>query len=293
MESIERNADDAALYDTARSCEAISVREKAARQIRSRDFRYAIASDLRNKARTAMILDLHDPLEGDDALIARTILTDPNDNNKTHMLLYCHDEALLMLGWLYVYGARKICAERLKAMGSRYPEAYLEADPQGKSLCVQEWTAHAAETALQLLTEDAAVQERLGSAAEVDSEPLHFFLSFHHPRKAVRWWHAKKLNDPVYIAYAGSWTSDDQIKEALAPKISSTGLITEMIFGDLSAADPVFAFSKPEDLTLQDRFCLEIMKNNPSRRIREHVRRELLRAGAEIPGIDLTKPDPL
>ena len=84
-----------------------------------------------------------------------------------------------------------------------------------------------------------------------------------------------------------------QIKEALSVKINSTALITEMVFGDLSGADLVFTFRKPEDLTLQDRFLVEIMKNNPDRAIREHVRQELLWCNTSISGIDLTKPDPL
>ena len=49
-----------------------------------------------------MILDLYDCLDGDELFIARTLLTDPDERNKAHMLLFCRDEALLMLGWLYV-----------------------------------------------------------------------------------------------------------------------------------------------------------------------------------------------
>ena len=259
----------------------------------SRDYQYALSSQIRNPARTAMILGLYDSLEGDDLFIARTILTDPKDDNKAHMLLYCKDEALLMLGWRHVFGARRTCADRLHAMGSRFPEAFEKMDPQEKSRCEQEWLAHAAELALEILSEDEAVCGRISDAAAVDSEPLHFFLSIHHPRLALRWWHARKLEDPVRIAYVGSWTSDDQIKEKLSVRIHSTELITEMICGDLSGADLVFAFRKPEDLTLQDRFLVEIMKNNPDRTIREHVRKELLRGNIEIPGVDLTKPDPL
>ena len=97
----------------------------------------------------------------------------------------------------------------------------------------------------------------------------------------------------IYIAYVGSWTEDDQIKEALSVRINSTSLITEMLFGDLSGANLVFGFRKPEDLTLQDRFCIAIMKNHPDRAIREHVRKELLRGDITIIGVDLTKPDPL
>lgn len=82
-------------------------------------------------------------------------------------------------------------------------------------------------------------------------------------------------------------------KAALSVKINSAALITEMVFGDLSGADLVFTFRKPEDLTLQDRFLVEIMKNNPDRAIREHVRQELLRCNTSIPGTDLTEPDPL
>lgn len=105
-------------------------------------------------------------------------------------------------------------------------------EPQDKSTCMQEWLTHASELALDLLSEDEAVRETISDASSVDSEPLHFFLSIHHPRLAVRWWHAKKLENPVRIAYVGSWTSDDQIKESLSVKINSTWLITEMIFGD-------------------------------------------------------------
>ena len=295
--ALDRCTDDAMLYDVACNTDAdpamVPIREKAARLLRSRDYRYALSSHLQHKARTAMILDLYDSLEGDAAFIARTILTDPRDDNKAHMLLFCKDEALLMLGWRHVYGAKQICADRLHRAGSRFPEAYGEMDPQERTRCEQEWLAHAAELARELLDEDEAVSERLSGGASVDSEPLHFFLSFHHPRLALRWWHARKLENPARIAYVGSWTSDDQIKESLAVKINSTVVITEMIFGDLSAADLVFAFDKPGDLTLQDRFCAEILKNNPDRTIREHVRKELLRGNTGIPGVDLTEPDPL
>ena len=97
----------------------------------------------------------------------------------------------------------------------------------------------------------------------------------------------------IYIAYVGSWTEDDQIKEALSVRINSTALIPEMLFGDLSEADLVFGFRKPEILTLQDRFCIAIMKHHPDRAIREHVRKELLRGDITITGVDLTQPDPL
>ena len=169
----------------------------------------------------------------------------------------------------------------------------MEMTPQDKARCEQEWLAHAAELALKLLSEDKAVSDRLSGPASVDSEPLRFFLSFHHPRLAVRWWHARKLKNPARIFYAGSWTSDDKIKECLSVKVNNSRVITELVYGDLSGADLVFAFRKPEDLTLQDRFLVEIMKNNPDPAIREHVRKELLKGKVEIPGVDLTKPDPL
>ncbi len=281
---------DIACYTGRDDAEMISIRKKAARLIKDRDYQYAIGSQLWNPTRTNMILNLFDSLEGDNLFIARTILTDLIDANKTHMLLYCKDEALLMLGWIYVYGARRTCADRLHEMGSQYPEAYETMDQENRILCQQEWLSHAADLALEILSEDEAVRERLPERVIVDSDLLHLFLSIHHPRLALRWWHASKLKHPDLIAYVGSWTSDDQIKEKLSVKINSTQVITEMLFGDLSAADLVFGFRKPNDLTLQDRFCVEIMKNHPDRSIREFVRTELLKGKVEIPGVDLTKP---
>ena len=217
--ALELCTDDAVLYDIATNTDwdpgMVSIREKAARLIGSRDYRYVLSSHLAGGARTSMILDQFDSLEGDELFVARTILTDPKDDNKAHMLIYCKDEALLMLGWLYVYGARRLCADRLHNMGSRFPEAYEEMSPEDRARCKEDLFAHAAEVALNLLSEDEAVRGRISSTASVDSEPLHFFLSFHHPRLALRWWHARKLKNPARIAYAGSWTSDDQIKEAL------------------------------------------------------------------------------
>ena len=294
---LEQCSDDAVLYDIACNTDSdpdmVPVREKAARLISSRDHQYALSSHIYDPVRTSMILDLYDSLEGDELFIARTILTDPNDVNKTHMMLYCEDEELLMLGWKYVYGARDLCTDRLHAIGSDYPEKYENSDPQERAEWEESWFICAGETALEIIPEDEAVRDRLHGTVTVDSEPLHFYLSLMHTRKAIRWWHAKKLKNPVYIAYAGSWTSDDQIKEVLSDRIDSTELITEMIFGDLSGADLVFGFRKPDDLTLQDRFCVKIMKNNPDRTIREHVRKELLRGNVEIPGVDLSEPDPL
>ena len=294
---LEQCSDDAVLYDIACNTDSdpdmVPIREKAARLISSRDHQYALSSHIYDPARTSMILDLYDSLEGDELFIARTILTDPNDVNKTHMMLYCEDEELLMLGWKYVYGARDLCTDRLHAIGSDYPEKYENSDPQERAEWEENWFICAGETALEIIPEDEAVRDRLHGTVTVDSEPLHFYLSLMHTRKAIRWWHAKKLKNPVYIAYTGSWTSDDQVKEVLSARIDSTELITEMIYGDLSGADLVFGFRKPEDLTLQDRFCVEIMKNNPDRTIREHVRKELLRGNVEIPGVDLSEPDPL
>ena len=296
-ELVNQCTDDAVLYEAAcstdRNPEMKSIREKAARMIQNRDFQYALSSHLGASARTSMILNLYDSLEGDEQFIARTILTDPNDENKAHMLLYCKDEELLMLGWKYVYGAHKLCRDRLHAIGSRWPEAYEDCDPKEKAEWEEMWMTCAGETALDLIPEDREVQNRIAGHAVVDSEPLRFYLSLQHPRKAVRWFNARKLKNPARIAYVGSWTADDEIKEALSVKIHSTALITEMIFGDLFTADLVFAFKKPEDLTLQDRFLAEIMKNNPDRTVREHVRKELLRANAELPGVDLSEPDPL
>ena len=124
-ELTDQCTDDAVLYETAcshdRNPEMKSTREKAARRIQNRDFQYALSSHTDNSARTSMILNLYDSLEGEEQFIARTILTDPNDENKAHMLLYCTDEELLMLGWKYVYGARKICRDRLHAIGARWP----------------------------------------------------------------------------------------------------------------------------------------------------------------------------
>lgn len=283
--ALELCSDDAVLYDIATNTdwnpELVSIREKAARLISSRDYRYALSSHLQHGARTSMILDQFESLKGDALFVARTILTDPKDDNKTHMLIYCTDEALLMLGWLYVYGARRLCADRLHNMGSRFPEAYEEMSPEDKVRCKEELFAHAAEVARDLLSEDEAVRGRISGTASVDSEPLDFFLSFHHPRLALRWWHARKLKNPARVAYVGSWTSDDQIKEALSVKIDSTKMIEEMVYGDLSAVDLVFGFRKPEDLTLQDRFLAEIAKNNPDSSIREYAQEVLLRIEAE------------
>ena len=295
---LEQCGDDACLYDIACGRDPdpsmTAIREKAARLIRSRDFRYALSSHPEQNARTAMILDLYDCLDGDELFIARTLLTDPDERNKAHMLLFCRDEDLLMLGWLYVYGGRRLCTERLRALGSRFPEAYTEMDPKEKAQWREEWLSYAAELANEdILPEDEAVRGRLRGLASVDSEPVHFFLSMQHPRELIRRRHAEKLKDPARIAYVGSWTSDHRIRESLSVRIDTKDLVTEMLFGNLSGADPVFGFRRPDDTALQDLFCMEIMKNHPDRTIREHVRTELLRSNTEIPGVDLRKPDPL
>ncbi len=279
--------DDRMLYDIAcntdKDPEMKSIREKAALKIKNRDYQYALSSHIYNPARTSMILNLNDSLQDDDLFIARTVLTDPNDMNKGHMLVYCRSEELLMLGWKYVYGEKRFSTERLHNMGSSYPEAYEKMNLKERAETEKEWLMHAAETALEIISEDDAVRDRLSDPGSVNSEPLHLFLSIHHPRKAIRWWHARQLKNPVYIAYVGSWTSDDQIKEALSTKINSTEQITDMIFGDLSGMDLVFGFPKPKDLTIQDRFCFAILKNHPDPTIREHMRNELVRGKVEIP----------
>ena len=284
---LKQCTDDRMLYDIAcntdKDPEMKSIREKASLKIENRDYQYVLSTHIFNPARTSMILNLHDSLQGDELFIARTILTDPNDTNKGHMLLYCRSEELLMLGWKYVYGEKRFSAEKLHGMGSSYPAAYENMNPQERAETEKKWLMYASETALEIILEDDAVRDRLSDPSSVNSEPLHLFLSIHHPRKAIRWWHAKQLTNPVYIAYVGSWTLDDQIKEALSTKINSTEQITDMIFGDLSGMDLVFGFRKPEDLALQDRFCFEILKNHPDPTIREHVRKELLRAKVEIP----------
>ncbi|MBR0085274.1 MAG: hypothetical protein IJL97_01870 [Lachnospiraceae bacterium] len=294
--ALKQCTDDAVLYDIACNNEPdpkmIGIRGAAARRICSRDYMYALSSHLQYSARTSMILNLYDPLEGDDLFIARTILTDPVGANKTHMLLFCKDEALLMLGRLYVYGAVRTCTDCLHYIGSRFPEAYKEMEPQDKLRCKQEWLAHAADLAMDILSEDEAVRSRVSGTADVDSETLYFFASIHHRDPAVRIECARKLKNQMRIAYVGSWTSDDKIKKELSVRINNTRIITEVLYGDYSGADLIFGFKKPDDLTIQDRFCVEIMKNNPDPAIREHVRTELIKGKVEIPGADLTRPDP-
>ncbi|MBQ9545566.1 MAG: toll/interleukin-1 receptor domain-containing protein [Clostridia bacterium] len=293
---MEKCGDDGILYDvccySGKDPDMITVRDKAARSIKNRDYRYALSSSLM-PARTSMILDLFDPLEDDELFTERIIIADPDGRNKAHALLFCKKEGLLMLGRKFVFGERRFCEDRLRRIGSKYPEAYEEADPEERSKLEKLWLADAAESAVEILREDEAVRERLPGSVRVESDLLRLFIAFHHPRKSVRWWHAKKIENPELISYAGSWTQDGQIKESLSVKIDSTELITEMIFGDLSAIEPVFGFKKPDDLTVQDRFCVEIMKNNPDAMIREHVRKELIRAKVSIPGVDLETPDPL
>ena len=295
-ELLDGCGDDRVLYaaacDTDKDRAMVAVRGRAARLIRGRDYRYALSSHVLVPARISMILDQFDSLKGDALFIARTILTDPYDPDKTHMLLYCEDEALLMLGWRHVYGARSTCTDRLRAMGSPFPEKFMNASPDEKALFEREWLSRAADIALGILDEDEAVRGRIEAPASVDSDPVYFFLSIHHPDRTVRLRCAEKLTHPARVAYVGSWTPDDEIKEALSVKIGSKAAVTEMLFGDLSGADLVFAFRKPEDLSLQDRFCVQIMKNHPDRAIREHVRAELLRGKVDIPGVDLEKPDP-
>ena len=286
---VKQCTDDDVLYDivcgTDKDEDMVYIRERAARRIRNRDYQYAISSQILNPARTSMILNLFDSLEGDELFIARTILTDPDYRNKGRMLLYCKSEELLMLGWRDVFGERRFCAEWLHKRGSRFPEAYENLNAAERSEYEQIWLSYAAEKALDILVEDDAVRKRLPGTISVDSEPLHFFLSIHHPSPGVRCRHADMLKHPGRIAYVGSWTSDDEIKKMLSVKIDSKELVTEMIFGDLSAVDLIFGFPRPNDMTLQDRFCFEIMKNHPDREIREHVREELLRAEVEIPDI--------
>ena len=67
--ALELCTDDAVLYDIATNTDwdpgMVSIREKAARLIGSRDYRYALSSHLAGGARTSMILDQFDSLEGD------------------------------------------------------------------------------------------------------------------------------------------------------------------------------------------------------------------------------------
>ena len=99
---IDKCGDDVVLYEFACNNSLASdltfVRAEAARRIKSRDYQYALDSHAQSLVKRTVVLNLFDTLKGDDLFIARTVLTDPDDMNKDHVLLYCEDEALLMLG---------------------------------------------------------------------------------------------------------------------------------------------------------------------------------------------------
>ena len=181
--ALKKCTDDELLYliaENAPQSNFFSFGDIAAAGIRSDEYRYAlISSSIR--ARRTLIHDLAVSRELDELLAVRILLTDSCEENKREAMYVIKNEALLMLAFLKSFSYRRGAKERLKEIGSVYPERYFtEMEEREKETIVKEWHARACEYAERLIEIDKDMDEKLSDSVEIDSELLIGFLAACH-----------------------------------------------------------------------------------------------------------------
>ena len=282
MKGLKLCKDDELLYSIAKATpqnRLFSFGDVAASMIVSEEYRYAMISSS-IKGRRTLIHDLAISRELDEMLAIRTLLTDSNTENKRESLYVIGSEALLMLAWLYSFSYKTDAKERLKEIGSEYPERYFEMEQEEKDTVLKEWYAQACEYAERLINMDKMIVEKIDSNVWIDSSMLIGFLAACHPDPLKRTEYADMIDSEELASYVGTITDYLDVKTMLSKKIHSEDLLSWLPYTD-SVINPPFPIKdKPENHVA---FCLEILKNTDSEETREYLKERMEKAEIEIP----------
>ena len=282
MKGLKLCKDDELLYSIAKTApknRLFSFGDVAASMIGSEEYRYAMVSSPIRGRRT-LIHDLAVSRELDEMLAIRVLLTDSNTENKRESLYVISAEALLMLAWLYSFSYKNDAKERLKEIGSEYPERYFEIEQNEKDAILKEWYSKACEYAERLIDTDKMIMEKIDSNVWIDSSMLIGFLAACHPDQEKRIMYAEMITSEELASYVGTISDYPDVKTVLSRKIHSEDLLNWLPYTD-SVIDPPFPIKdKPENHVA---FCLEILKNTDSEETRKYLKERMEKAEMEIP----------
>ena len=256
-----------------------SFGDVAASAIRSKEYRYAMISST-IRGRKTLIHDLAVSRELDELLAIRILLTDPYDENKRESMYVIGSEELLMLAWLQSFSFRNTAKERLKEIGSMYPERYFEIEENEKETVLEECYAKACDYAERLIGLDQEIAEMIDSSIWIDSSMLIGFLAACHPDQAKRTEYAKMINSEELAAYVGAITDHAEVKKILASKVHSEALLDRLPYVD-SDTDSSFLIKDRDEN--REAFCLEVLKITEDEKTREYLKERMKKAGIVIP----------
>ena len=270
--------DDKLLYQIAKKApqkRLFSFGDVAASAIGSEEYRYAMISSY-IKGRRTLIHDLAVSRELDEMLAIRILLTDSNTENKRESLYVIGSEAMLMLAWLQSFSYKTDAKEKLKEIGSVYPERYFEIEQEEKDKVLKTWYVQACEYAERLVDMDKMIAEKTDSNVYIDSSMLIGFLAACHPDQIKRTRYAEMITSEELASYVGTISDYLDVKTALSGKIHSKDLLDWLPYTD-SIIDPPFPIKdKPENHIA---FCLEILKNTDDEETREYLKERMEEAG--------------
>ncbi|MBR4461562.1 MAG: hypothetical protein IKS51_03165 [Erysipelotrichaceae bacterium] len=273
MKGLRLCTDDELLYRIAKSAprnRSFSFGDVAASMIKSEEYRYAMISS-NIKGRKTLIHDLAISRELNELLAIRILLTDSYVENKRESMYVINSEELLMLAYLYSFSYRNTAKERLKEIGSAYPERYFEMEQEEKDAVMQEWYAKACEYAERLIDLDQEMNEKLDSSL-ISTSLLIGFLAACHPDETKRIEYAKKITSEELAAYVGAVTAYTDVKKILATKIHSKELLDALLYCD-SDSDISYLIKDREEKRIA--FCLEILKNTDNEETRQYLTKKM------------------
>ena len=277
--AVRECTDDELLYRIAKRApndKMFSFGDIAAAGIGSDDYRYAvISSDIRG--RRTLIHDLAVSRELDKELAVRILLTDPDGENKKEALNFIDNEALLMLAFLNSVSARETAGERLKELGSGYPDLYMQMEQDERALKEKQWYALACAYAEGLIDEDRTISGRLGLSVSIDSFMLIGFLAACHPDRTVRTRYAEKIVSERLAAYVGAITEYADVKKILARRIWA---LDHLPYCGSDVNAPLLITDKQEN---RNALCFEILRSTDSEDMRRYLTERLKEAGIKIP----------
>jgi hypothetical protein len=281
LQALKECRDDELLYliaEQAPSGIGFSYGDIAAGAIRSEEYRYAMMSSSIT-GRRRLIHELAVARELDELSAVRILLTDREDENRREALYVIGREGLLMPAYLQSSAFRSTAKERLKEIGSAYPERFYEMDEPAKEALRKEWLAEACDFAERLVEKDREIDRKLSENVEIDSDVLRAFLAACHPDPEQRIAYARKITSQRLAAYAGILTDDPDVRTVLSAKVHREDVLELLPYCD-SITGPLLLKARYEN---HEAFCREVLRNAERNDTKEFLAARMKEAGMEMP----------
>ena len=248
-----------------------SFGDVAAQAIRNDEMRYAlICSSI--TGRKTLIHELAIERKLKEMLAIRILLTDPYEENKRESLYVINSEALLMLAFLRSFSYRKTAGERLKEIGSSYPEAYFDLKQKQREETYKNWYAEACEYGEALIDLDKTIEERIDAPITLNTSLLIGFLAAAHPDPKERIRYAQMIKTESLAAYVGAITEYQDVKKYLSVKINDKDILDNLPYCLSDNKQPYLLEDRQKK---RDEFCLEVLRNTDDKETWEYLLKKM------------------